>query len=101
MTPAVLDETRLTPAEAAAILNTTPRTVGRWLTVGCRVGGRMVKLDGVRAGARKWLTSREAVGRFLAACTAGPEVPPAPATTASRKQAERVKERLRAKGWRV
>lgn len=40
-----------------------PSTVFRWLTKGTTVGGRTVKLEGVRAGSR-WLTSRPAVARF-------------------------------------
>lgn len=45
-----------------------PSTVFRWVTRGTTVRGRAVKLEAVRAGAR-WLTSRGAVARFVAALT--------------------------------
>lgn len=45
-----------------------PSTVFRWVTKGTTAGGRKVKLEAVRAGAR-WLTSRDAIARFVAALT--------------------------------
>jgi hypothetical protein len=48
-------------------------TVLRWILTGAKgPGGVTVRLEAVRAG-RKWLTSREAVQRFLEALTPDPE----------------------------
>ncbi|AWM37122.1 hypothetical protein GobsT_49540 [Gemmata obscuriglobus] len=60
-----------------------PSTVFRWVTKGARAGeGRVVKLEAARVGGR-WLTSREAVARFVAALTeaATPAVTPVAPTT--------------------
>ena len=57
-----------------------PSTVFRWVTRGTRIGdGLMMRLEAVRVGGR-WLTSRGAVARFVAALTAAAD--PATATTA-------------------
>jgi hypothetical protein len=46
-----------------------PSTVFRWIKKGLTLApGVVIRLEGCRAGAR-WLTSRAAVGRFIAACT--------------------------------
>jgi excisionase family DNA binding protein len=97
--PAVLSETRLTPSQAAALLGTTVRTVVRWLSRGLPVRGAAVRLEGVMTGTR-WQTSREAVGRFLAACDAARNPPPPLATTPAKKRREQgaVMKRLAAKG---
>jgi hypothetical protein len=69
-----------------------PSTVFRWITKGSRtVGGKTVKLEAVRAGGR-WLTSRGAVARFVAALTAAADpasttTPPASRTPAVRRRA--------------
>ena len=57
-----------------------PSTVFRWVTKGTRTpAGRLVRLEAVRVGGR-WLTSRGAVSRFVAALTAaadpGSSTPP-------------------------
>lgn len=57
-----------------------PSTVFRWRTKGTRTaGGQVVKLEAVRVGGR-WLTSRGAVARFVAALTAAAD-PGVPATS--------------------
>lgn len=81
----VLGETVLTPASAAVVLNTTARSVVRWLSAGVKLAdGRTVRLEGVRVGTL-WKTSREACRRFVAATTnptAGPpDQPPARRTS--------------------
>ncbi len=59
-------------------------TLWRWVTVGARAAdGRTVKLEAVRLGSR-WLTSRPAIGRFMAALTVD-----APATTPDHTASER------------
>jgi hypothetical protein len=51
----------------------SPSTVWRWQRVGVRLSnGRRIRLDAVRCGGR-WLTSLEAVQRFIAAQT--PDLP--------------------------
>jgi Protein of unknown function (DUF1580) len=54
-----------------------PSTVFRWVTKGTRTArGQTVKLEAVRVGTR-WLTSRGAVARFVAALTAASDSTPA------------------------
>lgn len=81
-----------------------PSTVVRWLTKGMRTGdGRVVKLDAVRVGGR-WLTSRGAVARFVAALTAAADptsaaTTPTPRTPAARNRAsEKAAESLKKMG---
>lgn len=72
--------------------STHPSTLHRWVRKGVRTtDGRVVKLGAVRVGGR-WLTSRGAVARFVAALTttANPTTtvaPPATRTPASRGRA--------------
>jgi len=72
-----------------------PSTVFRWVTKGTRTAeGRVVKLEAVRVGGR-WLTSRGAVARFVAALTEAAS--PAGETTApSRTPQQRQKAAQRA-----
>lgn len=69
-----------------------PSTVFRWATKGTRTpGGQVVKLEAVRVGGR-WLTSRGAVVRFVAALTdaatpTSDTPPPSPRTPAARSRA--------------
>ena len=70
-----------------------PSTVFRWVTKGMRTGdGLMVRLEAVRVGGR-WLTSRGAVARFVAALTAAADpvsaatTPPTLRTPAARRRA--------------
>jgi hypothetical protein len=66
-----------------------PSTVFRWVTKGTRTpGGRPVKLEAVRVGGR-WLTSRGAVTRFVAALTAASDPTPSSTAPASRSPAVR------------
>jgi hypothetical protein len=81
-----------------------PSTVFRWVTKGTRThAGQLVKLEAVRVGGR-WLTSRGAVARFVAALTeaADPSTsPPPPATrtpTASRRAAAAADAKLQRMG---
>jgi hypothetical protein len=71
----LLAEGPMTAAAAAKLLTTAlragrpvhPGTVCRWISPGLLMpNGRRLRLEGFRAG-RKWLTSRAAVLRFLAA----------------------------------
>ncbi|VTS01854.1 : DUF1580 [Gemmata massiliana] len=69
-----------------------PSTVFRWRTKGTRTAaGAVVKLEAVRVGGR-WLTSRGAVARFVAALTAAADptpvvTPVVPRTSAARTRA--------------
>lgn len=63
----VLDETVFDTKQAAAYARKTVRTVIRWITDGYPAAGGVVRLEAIRSG-RTWVTSREAVLRFLAAC---------------------------------
>lgn len=81
-----------------------PSTIFRWVTKGTTVGERTVRLEAVRAGAR-WLTSRPAVGRFVAALTAAAspdparlKPPPARSPTARQRAAARAAAALEAMG---
>jgi len=72
-----------------------PSTVFRWVTKGTRTaGGRVVKLEAVRVGGR-WLTSRGAVTRFVAALTEAAS-PAGEATAPSRTPQQRQKAAQRA-----
>jgi hypothetical protein len=78
-----------------------PSTVFRWVTRGTRTpGGVFVKLEAVRVGVR-WLTSRGAVARFVAALTAAsgpaPVAPPVPVPPLNRR-AEKAAAALKAMG---
>jgi hypothetical protein len=53
------------PPSATSAKAVTPVTIWRWINNG--IGG--VKLDAIRIG-RRWMTSREALGRFGAALAA-------------------------------
>lgn len=75
MVRSVLEETAWTVAEAAAFLRTTPRTVRRWMSTGCRMAdGRVTRLEGVQVGTL-WRTSREACLRFSQNSTAESTAP--------------------------
>jgi hypothetical protein len=73
----------LSPAAAGRLFtghrggkSVAPSTPFRWITKGAKAAdGRVVKLEAVRVGGR-WLTSRAAVGRFVAALTTGPPADP-------------------------
>jgi hypothetical protein len=74
-----------------------PSTVFRWVTKGTRTaGGSVVKLEAVRVGGR-WLTSRGAVARFVAALTEAAAPAPAPPVSPSRPAQRRATERAVAK----
>ena len=74
-----MGETVLSLGEAAALLPAGRKgerchlsTLLRWIQRGARgPTGERVYLEGVRLGGR-WLTSREAIGRFVAALTPRP-----------------------------
>lgn len=80
----VLDEQTLDTREAAAFARKTVRTVVRWITDGYPAAGGVVRLEAVRSG-RTWLTSREAITRFLTATNA-PAAPP-PVTSRPKRSA--------------
>jgi hypothetical protein len=79
-----------------------PSTVFRWVTQGAKAPtGELVKLEAVRVGGR-WLTSRGAVARFVAALTppADPTPAPRPRSAAQRKRAsEAAGKKLGKAGW--
>lgn len=70
----ILDEQTMDTREAATYARKNVRTVVRWIVEGYPVGGGVVRLEAVRSG-RTWLTSREAIARFLTATSPQPEVP--------------------------
>jgi hypothetical protein len=81
-----------------------PSTVFRWVTRGTRTTtGHAVKLEAVRVGGR-WLTSRGAVARFVAALTEAADPAPVSAPpvsrsrTASRRANDRAIARLKSLG---
>jgi hypothetical protein len=80
----LLDESLISMAQAAKRFPpyrggspTNPSTVWRWVTTGVKLpDGSRLRLEAVRCASR-WLTSLEAIGRFVAAQTAavGGELP--------------------------
>ena len=78
-----------------------PSTTYRWVAVGTKAAnGMVVRLEAARVGGR-WLTSRSAVTRFVAALTeaANPIPPSAPRTPAQRqKSSEAAGRRLKEAG---
>jgi hypothetical protein len=78
-----------------------PSTVFRWVTKGAKaVGGRVMKLEAVRVGGR-WLTSRAALTRYIAALTPSADPTPPPPTrpaSARRRASEQAAARLAAAG---
>jgi hypothetical protein len=80
-----------------------PSTVFRWVVKGTRTaGGSVVKLEAVRVGGR-WLTSRGAVARFVAALTqaAAPTektTSPSRSNAANRRANDRAIARLKSLG---
>ena len=82
---------RLFPGHRGA-KSTSRVTVGRWITRGNRTAdGSRVKLEGVRVGS-SWMTSREAVNRYLEALSRGrtdesvPTPTPQPKRTGARER---------------
>src|SRR5262245_55949230 len=69
----------------------SPSTPFRWIVKGVRsADGRLVKLEAVRVGTR-WVTSRAAVGRFVALTTAAGQAPDAtPRSPAARNKADEI-----------
>lgn len=66
-----------------------PSTVFRWLTKGMRTeDGRVVKLEGVRVGAR-WVTTRGGIARFVAVLTAAANPTSVSSSPLSRKSSTR------------
>src|SRR5262245_33839415 len=65
-----------------------PSTLWRWIRTGTRTpDGRVVRLEAARIGTR-WLTSRAALARYMAALTpAAPDAPtPDPTPTATQRR---------------
>jgi hypothetical protein len=68
-------------------------TLLRWVIDGVRsLDGRLVRLEAVRRG-RKWITSRQALKRFVAALTPAPSDSSASPPYRTPKQRERASER--------
>jgi hypothetical protein len=85
-------------------VSVAPSTVLRWKKKGARtIDGGVVKLEAVRVGGR-WLTSRGAVARFVAALTAASDpsaivkTPPRRTLTARRRESEAAAAELKARG---
>jgi hypothetical protein len=76
-------------------------TVFRWVTAGAKTAaGQVVRLEAVRVG-RRWLTSRGAISRFVAALTPNTDTPPArsPASsTAAQRRAQAAGRELERRG---
>lgn len=89
-------ERLITLKEAAALVpsrrgrTVSPKTVYGW----CRVGHKGRKLESVRRPSGDWLTSAEAVGRFLSGVAEGAERPPPVENDAAYWEA-----RLKGAGW--
>ena len=94
--PSVLSEDLLTTSQAARRFpsdcvggHVHPATIHRWIMAGISgPGGRRIHLEAVRVGSR-WLTSREAIQRFveqLVICRAGRAGPQPPSISACRPQ---------------
>ncbi len=79
-----------------------PSTAWRWAKTGCRLpDGRRVFLEVVKIGSR-WLTSKQAVDRFIVALTDANQTDPIPTprsrrTTRTRGQA--ANDRLKSRGY--
>ncbi|MBM3983734.1 MAG: DUF1580 domain-containing protein [Planctomycetes bacterium] len=66
----------------------SPSTVWRWIKTGTRTSdGRAVKLEAARLGTR-WLTSKAAINRYMAALTPTTDTPPTvpPTQTAAQQR---------------
>jgi len=91
---------RLFPAHRG-VGTVNPSTTFRWVKKGSRTpDGRLVKLEACRVGSR-WLTSRGAIARFVAALTdaANPlPLPPIRTPAARTKAAEQAEAKLREMG---
>jgi Protein of unknown function (DUF1580) len=94
---------RLFPGHRGGV-SVNPSTVFRWVTKGTRGSdGSVVKLEAARVGGR-WLTSRGAIARFVAALTAAADpvstapVPTPRTLTARRRASEKAVATLKAKG---
>jgi hypothetical protein len=86
--PRVLTEEQLTLAQAAEICGRTRQTVLTWVRSGTRSPrGERVILEALMLPGR-WITSREALCRFLAAFASDPQADPGPRelTAAERKR---------------
>lgn len=100
----LLGESKITLTEAGALVGTDGdpthvSTMNRYVQRGARAGsGERVRLEAFRIGAR-WVTTREAVARFVAALTSKPDAAPAPQPpTRSKRAADRAGEQLAALG---
>lgn len=78
-------------------------TIGRWIVDGTRTpGGEVVRLEAVRLGGR-WLTTREALARYMDALTGmmagtGGDVPPPRSPARRRRASERAAQELARQG---
>jgi len=83
------NERWITLAQAASAYpqGTNLSTIVRHITKGVKTPGGVVKLEASRIGGR-WTTTREAVERFRARCTASAGGEPAPSRTTSHARAE-------------
>lgn len=66
----LLRETEMSAAAVAAKCHVSVDAAVRWMRRGRMAGGRKVRLAGYKAG-RGWMTTEQALARFLAACSSG------------------------------
>lgn len=94
----LISETLVEPALVADKLKVNRTTPWRWIRNGCPTpDGRLIKLEAVRAG-RKYLTSWEAVQRFLDATTSGGQPPSTPPPAKRKARVDAAAKRLAAAG---
>jgi hypothetical protein len=95
--PRVLTEPRLSLSGVAKRVGVSFPTARRWRSHGVVIAGVRVKLEATRLGGQ-WVTSVEAVERFVAATN--PEAAPPQQTPAARRKASAdASKRLAAAGW--
>lgn len=108
MTIDIHSETLLSMAQAARKFlpyrrdrPVNPSTIWRWIHDGVTLpDGSAVRLEGIRCGDR-WLTSQEAIGRFIDAQTPNldaPRVPSTPSANARKRAADRAAKALQEMG---
>jgi excisionase family DNA binding protein len=81
--------------EVAKQLNVNEDTVAKWCRTGARGPRGLVRLHGIRLGARLWRISQEALDQFLQELNPGREVHRAGEQAARRCAAEQAKKRIK------
>ncbi len=73
-------------------------TIIRWITRGVRVKGQVIKLEALRLGGR-WVTSTQALDRFMARLTAASAGEASQAVETLAAEDKRVDRELSGQGW--